>query len=213
MKFCSAPLLLPALLCLGLAAAQPASAGPLKSIGSGLKKVGNALTPWKKSEPAPAPPPRAQPVKAAPKPTAKAAPAKAKTKPVVAQKKKSSAPVATASKKKSTSTTARNAGAATAAAGASAGAAGATGPETPNDPTKDTAATGTDAAADTPPTTVEASAAPIPLAELPFGTPVMGRKGYVRSPFSPDDGLVDVTDIAAGTKVKCPFSGKVFRVP
>ncbi len=57
------------------------------------------------------------------------------------------------------------------------------------------------------------AAAPVPLAELPFGIPVMGRKGYVRSPYAEDQGMVDVNDIPAGAKVKCPFTGKVFRVP
>ena len=41
----------------------------------------------------------------------------------------------------------------------------------------------------------------------------MGRKGLVRSPYAEDQGMVDVTDLPAGAKVKCPFTGKVFRVP
>lgn len=206
MKIRSASLLLPILLCLGLAAATPAFAGPLKSISSGLKKVGNALSPWKKSEPAPAPAPTTKPVKAASKPTSKAAPAKAKTKPSVAvQKKKTTSSSTASAKKKSTA----------AAAAVTTGAAGATGPETPDDSSSAAAANAPENAPanDTPPAAVETAAAPVPLAELPFGTPIMGKKGHVRSPFAPEDGLVDVTGIAAGTKVKCPFSGKVFRVP
>ena len=54
---------------------------------------------------------------------------------------------------------------------------------------------------------------PVSLADLPFGTPVMGRKGCVRSPYAADDGMVDVAGIPAGSKVKCPFTGKTFRVP
>ncbi|MDB6132772.1 MAG: hypothetical protein JWM59_1015 [Verrucomicrobiales bacterium] len=49
--------------------------------------------------------------------------------------------------------------------------------------------------------------------DLPFGVIIPGKKGFVYSPFSPDKGPVDVQDIPAGTKVRCPYSGKVFRVP
>ncbi len=54
---------------------------------------------------------------------------------------------------------------------------------------------------------------PNPTANLPFGTPVIGKKGFVYSPFAPDKGMVDVTDIPSGTKVECPYSKKIFRVP
>jgi len=49
--------------------------------------------------------------------------------------------------------------------------------------------------------------------DLPFGQPVVGKKGFVFSPYAPDKGQVDVDGIPAGTKVKCPYTGKVFRVP
>lgn len=49
--------------------------------------------------------------------------------------------------------------------------------------------------------------------DLPFGQPVVGKKGFVYSPYAPDKGQVDVDGIPAGTKVKCPYTGKVFRVP
>lgn len=49
--------------------------------------------------------------------------------------------------------------------------------------------------------------------DLPYGQPVVGKKGYVYSPYAPDKGQVDVDGIPAGTKVKCPYTGKVFRVP
>lgn len=48
---------------------------------------------------------------------------------------------------------------------------------------------------------------------LPYGTPVIGKKGYVYSPFAPEKGMVDVNDIPSGTKVECPYTGKIFRVP
>lgn len=49
--------------------------------------------------------------------------------------------------------------------------------------------------------------------DLPYGQPVVGKKGFVYSPHAPDKGQVDVADIPAGTKVKCPYTDKVFRVP
>ncbi len=64
----------------------------------------------------------------------------------------------------------------------------------------------------TPETTPEVKPA-APREDLPFGQPVVGKKGYVYSPYAPDKGQVDVDGIPAGTKVKCPYTGKVFRVP
>jgi hypothetical protein len=68
---------------------------------------------------------------------------------------------------------------------------------------------GTSGATTTPP----APTTPAAPAELPFGKPVPGKKGYVYSPYDSQAGFVDVRDIAPGTKVKCPYTGKVFRVP
>ncbi len=48
---------------------------------------------------------------------------------------------------------------------------------------------------------------------LPYGTPVPGKKGFVTSPFSPDGGYIDVRDFPPGTEVKDPYSGKTFRTP
>lgn len=51
------------------------------------------------------------------------------------------------------------------------------------------------------------------------GIPVPGKPGYVRSPYSPNSGVVEVRDFATGrpyargTEVKCPFTGRVFQVP
>jgi hypothetical protein len=61
--------------------------------------------------------------------------------------------------------------------------------------------------------TVTAPPTPPPPAELPFGKPVPGKKGFVYSPYDGTAGFVDVRDISPGTKVKCPYTGKVFRVP
>jgi hypothetical protein len=52
-----------------------------------------------------------------------------------------------------------------------------------------------------------------PQEDLPFGTPVVGRPGFVYSPYAEEKGPVDVVGIKRGKKVKCPYTGKVFRVP
>lgn len=48
---------------------------------------------------------------------------------------------------------------------------------------------------------------------LPYGKPVPGKPGYVFSPYDKNGGYVDVTGFAPGSKVKDPYSGKVFLVP
>jgi hypothetical protein len=50
-------------------------------------------------------------------------------------------------------------------------------------------------------------------AQLPYGKPVPGKPGYVFSPFDPNGGYVDVTGYTPGSKVKDPYSGKIFLVP
>ncbi len=50
------------------------------------------------------------------------------------------------------------------------------------------------------------------LRDLPYGTPVPGKKGLVKSPWS-EQGFVDVTGMPPGIEAKCPYSGKVFLVP
>jgi len=59
-------------------------------------------------------------------------------------------------------------------------------------------ASGTPAAADGP---------------APFGTRVPGRAGFVYSPYGDKLQLVDVSGIAPGVRVECPYSQKEFRVP
>jgi hypothetical protein len=49
--------------------------------------------------------------------------------------------------------------------------------------------------------------------DLPYGTPVAGKKGFVTSPFSPNSGYIDVRGFAPGTPVKDPYTGKVFLTP
>ena len=65
------------------------------------------------------------------------------------------------------------------------------------------------------PTTPPAPPAPAKAAasEIPFGNPIPGRPGFVNSPFAAKHQLVDVTGLPTGMEVKCPYTGKLFRVP
>ena len=49
--------------------------------------------------------------------------------------------------------------------------------------------------------------------ELPFGILVPGRPNMVYSPFAGKTQLVDVSGMGAGQTVKCPYTGKLFKVP
>lgn len=62
----------------------------------------------------------------------------------------------------------------------------------------------------TPPAVAPASS---PAIELPYGSPIAGRPGFVNSPFAAKHQLVDVTGLPVGMEVKCPYTGKLFRVP
>lgn len=77
-------------------------------------------------------------------------------------------------------------------------------------------ATGAPSPSITPPSPAAASPtpppSPPPREDLPFGELVPGKTGFVHSPYSKQD-LVDVSGIPTGTKVKCPYTGKTFRVP
>lgn len=70
----------------------------------------------------------------------------------------------------------------------------------------------------TPPTTTPTPAQPkvesAPATpELPYGSSISGRPGFVNSPYAAKHQLVDVTGLPVGMEVKCPYTGKLFRVP
>jgi hypothetical protein len=46
-----------------------------------------------------------------------------------------------------------------------------------------------------------------------YGVKVPNKPGFVLSPYDKSARIVDVQGIAPGTKVKCPYTGKVFLVP
>lgn len=48
---------------------------------------------------------------------------------------------------------------------------------------------------------------------LPYGRAVPGKPGFVYSPYAANHQVVDVTGLAPGMEVKCPYSGRLFRVP
>ena len=50
-------------------------------------------------------------------------------------------------------------------------------------------------------------------AEIPFATWAPGKRGMVTSPFDPNKQPIDVRDFNAGQLARCPYSGKIFRVP
>jgi hypothetical protein len=65
---------------------------------------------------------------------------------------------------------------------------------------------------DTAAATAPAAPAPAPKADYPYGVPVAGKPGFVRSPYSPDK-MTDVRGYAPGTEVKDPYTQKIFLVP
>ena len=63
-----------------------------------------------------------------------------------------------------------------------------------------------------PSTGISSSRASAPTPSFPTGKPVPGKPGYVFSPFT-GERYVDVSGFAPGTKVKDPWTDKIFIVP
>jgi hypothetical protein len=49
--------------------------------------------------------------------------------------------------------------------------------------------------------------------DLPVAEKVPGKAGFVYSPYTSAQSLVDVIDLPSGTKARCPYTRKIFRVP
>lgn len=65
----------------------------------------------------------------------------------------------------------------------------------------------------TPPSTTPPAPPPSVPTEIPFATRIPGKPGFVKSPFDPNGQAIDVRDFQSGQKARCPYTGKVFRVP
>jgi hypothetical protein len=63
-----------------------------------------------------------------------------------------------------------------------------------------------------PSTGISSSRSSAPTSSFPTGKPVPGKPGYVFSPFT-GERYVDVSGFASGTKVKDPWTDKIFIVP
>lgn len=64
-----------------------------------------------------------------------------------------------------------------------------------------------------PPTPSPTSRPAVSQPSFPVAKPVPGKPGYVFSPYDPNGGYVDVTGYQSGSKVKDPYSQKIFLVP
>ncbi len=48
---------------------------------------------------------------------------------------------------------------------------------------------------------------------IPVAAPISGKRGYVKSPFVPNNQPIDVREFQPGQRARCPYSGNLFIVP
>ncbi len=61
--------------------------------------------------------------------------------------------------------------------------------------------------------TATSDPAPEAEEELPYGSAIAGRPGFVNSPYAEKFQVIDVTGLPTDLEIKCPYTGKLFRVP
>jgi hypothetical protein len=76
-----------------------------------------------------------------------------------------------------------------------------------------TTASSSQPAATSRPTATPRTPSTTTTAQFPVAKPVPGKPGYVFSPYDPNGGYVDVSGYPSGSKVKDPYSQKIFLVP
>ena len=84
---------------------------------------------------------------------------------------------------------------------------------TPTPPARSTTVATSKTQSEEPRTTSTSHTTATEKSNLPYAKPVPGKPGYVFSPYDSNGGYVDVTGFAPGSKVKDPYSGKIFLVP
>jgi len=52
-----------------------------------------------------------------------------------------------------------------------------------------------------------------PRKSYAYGIPIQGKPGFVRSPYAPSKGEIDIRRYPKGAQLKCPFTGKIFIAP
>ena len=176
-------------------ATKPAPSAPSIAVTKPQPKPQPAAAAVAQTQPKPTPKPAPALVKSAPAPTPAAAPAPAPTPKVAAAPKVEPKPSPKVTPKPAAKSQPVETPKVASTAPAPAPAPAPSKPQTPPTP---------------PPAPAPAAAA---APKLPFGTAINGRPGFVNSPYAEKHQLVDVTGLSVGTEVKCPYTGKLFRVP